>query len=123
MFSSHRQKCEAIKILLTTVRLERLWTLGGPKREAFKYRDCDGRPLSSGERVMVLAAFDLWNGSGGLKFHEVPLTLDAAKAHKLLTLLLAISTGGDAVDQWIERERSLCTNTWHKHASKGRFTE
>lgn len=107
MFRNDRQACEAIQALLSTVRLEHLWNPDGPTSAALKYRDSNGGPLSSGERVLLLAAFDLWNSTGGLKFSEVPGPLDPARARKLLSLLSAITNGSDAVDQWIAKESGV----------------
>lgn len=107
MFRNSRQSCEAIQALLESVNLDHLWTVDGPTQAAMGYRDANGGPLSSGERVLLLAAFDLWNGTGGLKFGEVPGPLDPRRARKLLSLLSAMTTGSDAVDRWLERERSV----------------
>jgi len=107
MFRNDRQASEAIQALLSTVRLEHLWNPDGPTSAALKYRDSNGGPLSSGERVILLAAFDLWNSTGGLKFSEVPGPLDPGKARKLLSLLSAITNGTDAVDQWIAKESGV----------------
>lgn len=107
MFRNDRQMCEALQALLESVSLDHLWTLDGPTRAALKYRDANGGPLSSGERILLLAAFDLWNGTGNLKFGEVPGPLDPRRARKLLSLLSAITCGSDAVDQWLKRERSV----------------
>lgn len=107
MFRNDRQMCEAIQALLETIRLDHLWTQDGPTHAALKYRDANGGPLSSGERILLLAAFDLWNGSGELKLSEVPGPLDPQKARKLLSLLSAMTSGSDAVDQWLQREKGV----------------
>ena len=105
MFRNDRQACEALQMLLGTVRLEHLWTKDGPTRAALRYRDANGGPLSSGERIILLAAFDLWNQSGGLKLAEVPGSLDTGRARTLLSLLSAITNGSDAVEQWLTNQR------------------
>src|SRR5947209_16879723 len=105
MFRNDRQACEALQMFLGTVRLEHLWTPDGPTTAALRYRDANGGPLSSGERIILLAAFDLWNQSGGLKLVEALESLDTKRTHKLLSLLSAITNGSDAVDQWLSNER------------------
>ena len=107
MFRNSRQKSEVLQTLLESVSLDHLWTPNGPTDAALRYRDANGGPLSSGERIMLLATFDLWNGTGGLKFAEMPGPLDPRRAQKLLSLLSAMTYGSDAVDRWLEREKSV----------------
>src|SRR6185437_2739583 len=107
MFRNYRQACEVLQTLLESVRLDHLWTSNGPTDAALRYRDANGGPLPSGERIMLLAAFDLWNDTGGLKFAEVPGPLDPQRAQKLLSLLSAMTYGSDAVDRWLHKEKSV----------------
>lgn len=109
MFRNNKQQCQALRMLLQSVRLDYLWTDDGPVSEAFRLRDANGGPLSSGERLMLLAVFDLWNGSGNLRFSEVPGPLDARRAQRLLSLILAINIGSEAVDQWLKKESADCS--------------
>ena len=107
MFRNGRQKSEVLQTLLESVRLDHLWTSNGPTDAALRYCDANGGPLSSGERIMLLAVFDLWNGTGGLKFAEMPGPLDPRRAQKLLSLLSAMTYGNDAVDRWLQTEKSV----------------
>ncbi len=101
MFRDDLQLARACRALLATVRLERLWADGGPTSEATRLLRENGGPLSSGERVMLLAAWAFWNGSGGVTLAELLERLDAEPAEALCFLLLASKHGGDAVDDWI----------------------
>jgi hypothetical protein len=96
------------------VRLERLWTADGPTIEASELLQVDGEPLSSGERVMLLASWAFWNGSGGVTLAEVLERLDSAPAEALCFLVMAVKYGTDAVDDWLaeheRHERSRCTS-------------
>ena len=100
MFRDDRQLASACRALLSTAHLERLWTLHGPTAEASELLEANGGPLSSGERVMLLAAWAFWNGSGGATLAEV-LELDSEPAEALCFLIMAAKYGADAVDDWI----------------------
>jgi hypothetical protein len=101
MFRDDLQLACACRALLATVRLERLWGECGPTPEASRLLGADGGPLSCGERVMLLAAWAFWNGSGGVTLAELVERLDAEPAEALCFLVLASKYGGDAVDDWI----------------------
>lgn len=100
MWRDDRQRARACSALLATVRLGRLWTLDGPTDEALRLLEANGGPLSSGERVVVLSAFALWNGSGGLTLAEILDVLDPARAEALCTLVVAVQRG--TVEEWLE---------------------
>jgi hypothetical protein len=108
MFRDDRQLALVCRILLKTARLERLWTSDGPTPEAAELLDADGGPLSSGERVVMLAAWAFWNGSGGVTLADVLERLDAAPAEALCFLVLASKYGADAIDDWLAEHRT----TW-----------
>jgi hypothetical protein len=101
MFRDDRQLARACRALLTTARLERLWTEAGPTEEASELLAADGGPLSSGERVVLLAAWAFWNGSGGLTLAEVVERLDGEPAEVLCFLVMASKYGAEAVDDWL----------------------
>jgi hypothetical protein len=101
MFRDDNQLAHACGVLLATVRLERLWDDHGPTSEATELLEADGGPLSSGERVMLLAAWAFWNGSGGLTIAEVLERLDGEPAEALCFLVMASKYGADAVDDWL----------------------
>jgi hypothetical protein len=101
MLRDDLQLARACRALLATVRLNRLWPDAGPTPEASRLLQANGGPLSSGERVMLLAAWAFWNGSGGVTLAEILECLDAERAEALCFLVLASKYGGDAVDDWI----------------------
>lgn len=104
MWRDDRQRARACRALLATVRLDYLWTPEGPTEEAFRLLEANGGPLSSGERVMVLASFALWNGSGGLTLTEILDVLDPTRAEALCTLVVAVQRG--TVEAWLERHHA-----------------
>jgi hypothetical protein len=106
MFRDDQQRLRACRALLATVRLDRLWTADGPTHEALELLEADGRPLSAAERVMFLAAWGFWNGSGGVTIVEVVERLDCEPAEALCFLMMASKYDADAVDDWLaEHER------------------
>jgi hypothetical protein len=101
MFRTEAQQCQAIRILLSSLRLEHLWTAKGPTRQACNV--LEGSPLSSGEQILVRCAFDFWNGAGKVQLYRDLLgTLDGTRLHLVLTLAMAANAGGSAVDEWIK---------------------
>ncbi len=101
MFRDDEQTARACRTLLASVRRAELWTRSGPTPEALSLLERDGGPLSSGERIVLLAAFAFWNGEGGLRLTEVIDSLDVEAADALCSLLIAVKHGADAVDAWI----------------------
>ena len=99
MFRSEKQQCNAIQKLLRPLHLDYLWTESGPTPQACKY--LKGNPLSSGEDILLRAAFDLWNGAGKVTLWDLQGKLDQKHAEHLLSLVIAIGRGSDAVDQWL----------------------
>ena len=62
MFRTEAQQCKAIRVLLSSLRLDHLWTAQGPTEHACQF--LESSPLSSGEQILLRCAFDLWNGAG-----------------------------------------------------------
>lgn len=70
-------------------RLDRgLWTKSGPTALAIDYVR-RGSPLSHGEQVILRAAFDLWNGSGGCKVADLLEVLDERNLRAVAAAILA----------------------------------
>lgn len=105
-FATDAQMNEALHVLLARVRLQRLWTSQGPTDEACDLLQARGGPLSSGERVMLLAAFDIYNGFGALPFERLVNTLGAEHLRAVCGLVVARAEGGPAVEAWIESQQS-----------------
>jgi len=90
-----------------------LWSPIGPTDDGVALRDLDDGVLSSGERVMLLVTFTLWDGDETIQFKELarlsPDNLFAVGS-------LVASCAADAmqaghvkpyVDEWIAEERKL----------------
>jgi hypothetical protein len=99
--------CLALRVLLRPVHMEHLWTATGPTPEALHLRQTGGRPLSGTARLLVLAAFDLWNHDGHADFGELVHRLGIEHFVPLLSLALAVKLDavqldeGDAIDEWL----------------------
>ena len=93
MWKSEKARNDAIRrMIASTPGLARLWGATGPNAEACALLERDGGYLSSGERVLLLAAFDLWNGSGGCRVADLLETLDGPRLRAVCTALLARDT-------------------------------
>lgn len=64
LFRDNPHAVETIRTMLATVGLERLWTGAGPTDEAKQMR-LTAANLAPEERVLLLAAFDLWAAEAG----------------------------------------------------------
>jgi hypothetical protein len=96
-----RQLSRALMLLLRSVpRLADLWTEQGPTPVALALRDAKGGSLSSGERILLLAAFDLWDRSGGATVNDL-LQLEPGRRQALCSLVIALGHGSDTVDSWL----------------------
>lgn len=102
MFRDDDQLARACRALLAQGRLQRLWTRRGPTGEAKTLLQDDGGPLSSGERILLLAAWAFWNGEGGLRLAEIVQQLDARPTGVLCALMVALQQGAAAVDEWLD---------------------
>jgi Ohr subfamily peroxiredoxin len=115
MLRDDQQLARACRALLATVRLEGLWTEDGPTPEASELLEADGGPLSSGERIVLLAAWTFWNGSGGLRLAEVLEQLDADPMEALCFLVMASKYGDD---RWVHQQ----LNTFGTDQGESRMT-
>lgn len=85
------ERARACRTLLETVRKGDLWTSRGPTDEAERLRDAvGGSYLTRYERVVLLAAFALWDGSGGLTLAEI---LDELDEHTSISLCQLVIRG------------------------------
>jgi len=104
MFKTEAQQLQAIRLLLSSLGLQYLWTARGPTEQASKF--LESSPLSSGEQILLRCAFDLWNGAGKvLLCGDILGALDPARTQKLLLFVMAVNCGGSAVDEWIARQQ------------------
>ena len=103
MFRDDAQTCRALRVLLGTLHMEHLWADDGPTDRAVALHEAGGGPLSSGEKILLLAAFSFWNGKSGVMLDDVLGTLDRGATEALCSLMVAASRGAAAVDAWIAR--------------------
>ncbi len=102
MFRDDNQASRAIATLLFSLpALRTFWTATGPTPAALELLEHDGGPLSSGERVLLLAAFALWNGDRKLALADVVEHLDGEPVETMCSLIVAMKRGAAAVDEWI----------------------
>ena len=108
MFRSDAQLARVCRAFCGRARLGRLWTEDGPTDEAMAVLENDGGALSSGERIVVLIAWSLWNGQGRVTVADVLHRLDSTSLVMLGKLLLAVAAGGSTIDAWLaETEERL----------------
>jgi hypothetical protein len=68
----------------------------------------DGGALSSGERMVILIAWSLWNGQGHVTVADALHRLDGLTLAMLGKLMVAGARGSEAIDAWLaEVEESL----------------
>jgi hypothetical protein len=83
-----------------------MWTGTGPSAEAKQLLASDGGALSGGERIVLLAAWAVWNGDGAIPLGEVISRLDGRALRAMGALLMAIASGEGAIERWlVEHER------------------
>lgn len=93
MFRDERQRNAVCRAILPR-GLERVWSEHGPTLASLP--DCTPE-----ERAMILLAYALWNGAGGLRVAEL-VSLDAERLALVGSLFQALSEGHDAIDAWLE---------------------
>jgi hypothetical protein len=78
-----------------------MWTPTGPTNEALATLDAGGGPLSSGERVVLFAAWAFWNSAPQASLADVVYRLHTSNLRAIARLMLALADGGHAIDGWI----------------------
>jgi len=96
-----KQRALACRVLLATVGLERLWTRSGPTDEAFTLLAVGAASLAASERVMFLATWTMWNGSGSVTLAELVDHLEGEAIDVLCFLVMASKYGPEAIDDWL----------------------
>ena len=103
MFRDDTQAFRAIRLLLARLGLEGLWTDAGPTKGALLLRDEHDAPLSPEKRTLLLAAWSLWSPvAAGVALGDVLHRLDRGSCLALCSLIVAYTSGADAVDAWID---------------------
>ena len=115
MFSSDEQFARVCRAICSRARLAELWTSEGPTAQASALLEHDGGPLSSGERMVLLVAWSIWNGSGHVTIGDVLHQLDSISLAMLGKLMLAAAQGSGAIEAWIVEAEEL-TRRRHGHA-------
>lgn len=87
--------------LCQAVELGTMWTTAGPSKHASQLLSDNGGSLSSGERIMFLAAWALWKGRGNLQLAELVEHLDRDNLGKIGALLISLGEGSTAIDAWL----------------------
>jgi hypothetical protein len=102
MFRDDRQMHRALTVLCERAHLRGYWTAEGPTDAALGA--LERGELSSGELLILRAAFDLFNGTGGAPLGRLVNVLDGASAEALFGLTLAFChSDSSKVDAWIAR--------------------
>ena len=101
MFRSEAQRARACTALCERAGLFGMWTSSGPSDEATALFEAGGGPLSSGERVVLLAAWAFWNSAETVPLADVIYRLDEKNTCAIATLMIAVVQGGHAIDAWI----------------------
>lgn len=101
MFRSEAQLARACRALCRQAGLERMWSPAGPTAEAIDIIEAQGGPLSSGERVVLFAAWAFWNSASNATLADVIYRLDDTNLRAIATLMLALAQGDHAIDRWI----------------------
>ena len=103
MFRDDAQAFRAIRLLLARLGLEGLWGDAGPTTRALLLRDERDVPLSADRRTLLLAAWGLWSPvAAGVTLGDLLLHLDRGSRLALCSLIVAVTSGVDAIDVWIE---------------------
>lgn len=112
MWRNDAQACRAIRVLLGTLfdqkRVNLWWRDDGPTKTAVKLYERKGGSLSHGESILFMAAFDLWNGEGGVRLSDVLHVLDTRRTEALCSLIVAHHRGSLAIEGWL-REYDFAT--------------
>jgi len=108
MFASETQQARVCEMICRAVRLDGMWTEQGPSRLAVSLLIRNGGPLSTGERIMFLCAWGIWNGRGTVNLGDVVHRLDNRNLALLGSLMVALAGVPDAVDRWLaDQERAF----------------
>jgi len=92
------------RVILDRVGLAKLWGANGPTRAAFEsLSTIEEAPAI--ERIVTLAAWAIWDGSGDLKLAEILALGDRATATLVAGYLVAATYGDQIVSDWLATTR------------------
>ena len=103
MFRTEGQRAAVCRSICTHAGLQAFgfWDDDGATEIAIDYLERDGGPLSSGERIMFLVAWSIWNGEGNVRLDDVAYRLDGRNLTAVASLLACMAGGADDVDRWL----------------------
>jgi hypothetical protein len=78
-----------------------LWCPEGPTQNLEKWLTNYGGSLSVSQAGLYEVALGIWNGSGGMPFNEMLRRFEDEHLKAIGSLLIALATGPEDVDQWI----------------------
>jgi hypothetical protein len=113
VFRSDAQLARVCRAFCARARLGRLWTEAGPTDEAMALLQNDGGALSSGERMVILVAWSLWNGQGHVMVADAIHRLDGMSLAMLGKLMVAGARGSDAVEAWLAEQENRRRGVGH----------
>jgi hypothetical protein len=100
LFRNDKQRATVCEALCAQVGLRDFWTEEGPSAQAKELLKEEGGTMSSGERIMFLTAWAVWNGHGKVLFADVIERLDDTNLEAVGNLLVAFAT--DSIDEWLK---------------------
>jgi hypothetical protein len=103
MFANECQQARVCEALCRAVRLRGMWTDEGPSEVAVSLLKRNGGPLSAGERIMLLTAWNIWNGRGEVNLGDAVHRLDNDNLRALGSLMIAIATEPGGVNEWLKQ--------------------
>src|SRR6266550_22879 len=98
MFRDDAQISAAVRVLLTSLRMEHLWTSEGPSDRALEMLEQSGGPMSRGEQLVLRVCFDFWSGRGKANLGDLLNVLDGTRIRLVASLMIAVVDGATAVD-------------------------
>ena len=88
-------------VLLASVGKGALWRSDQPTTKALSLRTSSGGMFEPEERVMLLLAWAIWDGGGGLKVSDLIQKLERPRLALVGSLLSAMAQGSAAMAAWL----------------------
>ena len=102
LFRNDQQRAAVCQALCEKAGLQSLWTPAGPSERATQLLRQYGGTLSTGEHLMFLTAWAVWNGDGEVLLADLIERLDSSNLETLGTLLVAFAQ--DGIDEWVQEQ-------------------
>jgi len=104
IFRDDRQRARVSIALLGKTELRGLWTERGPTEQARRLLAMGVKGQSAEKRILFLLAWEFWREKTDLHFSDLG-SLSPKRLHLLGTLLVAMTQGPEAIDEWLEARR------------------